>query len=243
MSKNIWLSPTAKTVAIANGNTYRAALYIFELDRELFNKKAKASVERGEVIGFESFLLEKGYALFTDNETVLPASLTNAQIVYVQAGIHGFSKEQQNVLIGKGYITAEQVSDRSVRYYSNILNSIAAKYEQLISDTHGNTHDFNRDHSNIEYAINRLNVGCAMEKGEERDKLIKSSISHLRALLPQFQLFAEGEIEPIRVHERLVKMNQLEKEGKLRGYMRAKRDNMLRILGMEAPNEVNVGDN
>jgi hypothetical protein len=234
MSKNIWLHPNGTVQGIGGGNSYRAALAIFEGDYHLYEAKAKASVDIGKVVELEKFLLDSGFALFTNKEATLPINgLSTYQILYIKVNIHDFNELQQKALIEGGYITPEQVANNTLEYYKDILAEVAAKYEQPILDTYGNTHDFNRDRYTIEHSINQYSKTNKEDESEERERALTTHLFRIRLFLFKFGRFAEGEMKEIRIRERLVKMDNWEAEGKLYSYLREKRDNIKRMLGME----------
>lgn len=245
MSKSIFLAPDGRQQPISDGTTYRAAHYIFESNRHFFAQKAQASVDSGTILGYEQFLLMSGYCLFLAGKpSILASNLTAAQIIYLRANIHDFDAAQREALISAGVVTQEDAENHTADYYENILTDIASKYEQQILDTYGNSHDFNRDRCNIRYNINKLRSANPNTMGEdEYKKAVRDHIMSIRYQLVKFQVFAEDEILPIRMHERYIKLDLQKQAGKSYKYIDEKRMNIARILGLEVQDEVRAAGN
>lgn len=192
--KNLFLSPGGRGFSITHGNRYRASLSVFELNEHMYEDKAWASVKANRVLSYEEYLLSIGFALFSAEENILPEKLSGSQVMFCRAHLHDFSEDQSKLLLDRGVVTQAHIENRKASYYKDLLADISAKYEKTIFDTYGNTHDFNRDRSTIEFNINKLSTLSSIEDPEERRKAAIDLVLNIRFRLVKFQRFAEGEV-------------------------------------------------
>lgn len=234
-SMDVWISPDGQHQLINSGNSYRAALSLYDRFPHLPDLRANHVINSGKAIGAEDFLLVIGYIRIVDHKiTCGEQGLSENQTAFIQLYADRLSARVLAQLVERGFYTSDLSKFGTVEYFTDILSSIENRYEQLILDTDGNTHDFNMNRSNIKYALRKLDeASSSMPDGDDRDKAIRDAVFSARHGLLILQRLAESEVRRVRMHERLIKLEGWKRDGKSYSYLDKKAENIRGLLGME----------